>query len=175
MTYLRRGVALAFVVSAGLMGAPLPGRESADKGKPDPAAVARTRETVKMLDDLYKLSVVHVTTTYVGARERTPAATVAKKVFKDMAAKGWHTARLIDATGTPINKENVAKSAFEKRAVAELKKGKGYYEEVGAVKGKPVLRAATVVPVVLKSCLNCHAGLKEGDLVGALTYEVPIK
>jgi hypothetical protein len=143
--------------------------------KADPAAVERTRETVKMLDDVYKLSVVHITNTYVKAREVKPAATVAKKVFAGMEAKGWHTARLIDATGSPVNPANVAKSDFEKRAIAKLKKGEKYYEEIGTVKDNPVLRAATIVPVVMQSCINCHPGMKEGQLIGALTYEVPIK
>jgi hypothetical protein len=176
--------ALAFVVLVGLL-APLAGRPSpalAEKAakekkevKADPAAVERTRETIKMLDDLYKLSIVHVTNTYVKARERTPAARVAKLVFKDMASKGWHTVRLIDATGEPINKKNVAETSFEKRALAKLKKGEKYYEELATVKDKAVLRAATAVPVVMKSCIDCHPGLKEGKLMGALTYELPVK
>ena len=37
------------------------------------------------------------------------------------------------------------------------------------------LRAATRVPVVMKQCITCHPGSKEGDLLGALVYEVPIK
>lgn len=38
-----------------------------------------------------------------------------------------------------------------------------------------MLRAATVVPVVMKQCLACHPQLKEGDVMGALVYELPIK
>src|SRR5262249_30710756 len=125
MARFRWGV-LALIVASGLVAVPLVGKEPAKKEekkeevKADPATVARTRETIKMLDDLYKLSIVHVTKTYVKARERTPAARVAKLVFKDMAAKGWHTVRLIDATGEPINKKNVANNPFEKRALAKL-------------------------------------------------------
>jgi hypothetical protein len=128
-----------------------------------------------MLDDLYKLSIVHVTNTYVKAQEKTPAARVAKMVFKDMASKKWHNVRLIDATGEPANAVNVAKSDFEKRALAKLKSGEKYYDEVGKADGKPVLRAATPVPVVMKACISCHPKVKEGQLMGALTYEVPIK
>jgi hypothetical protein len=178
MKRFRHWAGAAVVLSVGLMTAPSSGEEGsrrAEAGKTDPAAVARTRETVKMLDDLYKSAVVHITETYVKARERTPAARAAKVVFKDMAAKGWHKARLIDVTGSPVNKENVARSDFEKRAVEELKKGKAYYEEVGEEGGKPLLLAATAVPVVMAACINCHPGMKEGQLIGALTYEVPIK
>jgi hypothetical protein len=173
----RRGPATALL--AGLVGVALlanggPGH-TADKGGPSPAAVARTRETVRMLDDMYKSAVVHITKTYVRARERTPAARAAQLIFKDMAAKGWHDARLIDATGEPSNKANLPKSAFEKKAVERLKAGQSYYEEVATKDGKAVLRAATPVPAVLAACTTCHPHVKEGQLMGALVYELPIK
>src|SRR5689334_23128538 len=94
---------LAGLVSVALLASGDRGR-SADKPVPSPAAVERTRETVRMLDDMYKSAVVHITKTYVNARERTPAARAAQLMFKDMASKGWHEARLIDATGEPSNK-----------------------------------------------------------------------
>jgi hypothetical protein len=88
---------------------------------------------------------------------------------------GGPKVRLIDATGEPINKANVAQSDFEKRALQKLKKSTTYYSEVGRKDNRSVLRAATPVPVVMKQCINCHPGYKEGELLGALTYEVPIK
>jgi hypothetical protein len=173
----RRGPVTA--VLAGLVGAALlacgdRGR-TADKVAPDKAAVERTRETVRMLDDIYKSAVVHITKTYVKARERTPAARAAQLIFKDMAAKGWHEARLIDATGEPSNRANLPKSAFEKKAVERLKAGKTYYEEVATKDGKAVLRAATPVPAVMAACTSCHPHVKEGQLMGAIVYELPIK
>ena len=63
----------------------------------------------------------------------------------------------------------------EKLAVKKLNAGENYYSEVADKDGQPVLRAATRVPVVMKQCLACHPGFKEGDLIGALVYEVPIK
>jgi hypothetical protein len=142
---------------------------------PDPAAVARARDTVKLLDDLHKGYVVTITATYVRAQEVTPAATVAKKVFQHMEANGHGSGRLIDVTGKPFREVNVAQTDFEKRAAAAIKSGKPYVDEVGTKDGKPVLRAATVVPVVMKQCLNCHTNHKEGDVIGALIYEIPIK
>jgi hypothetical protein len=38
-----------------------------------------------------------------------------------------------------------------------------------------VLRAATIVPVVMDQCIVCHPGHKKGELLGALVYELPIK
>ncbi len=167
-------------VCAGLVGVAslwLTGQSARPEGKNavDPDAVERTRATVRMLDDLYKGFVVHITATYVKAQERTPAATAAKKVFRHMEKQGWQKTRLVDATGKPFSEENLPKTEFEKRAVARLKDGKTYYEEIDAGGAKPVLRAATVVPAVMKQCLACHTHAKEGDLLGALIYEVPIR
>src|SRR5262245_31140428 len=76
---------------------------AADAKAPDAASLERAREQVKMLDDLYKNAVVSITNTYVGQQADTPAAAVAKDVFEAMHKKGWHEARLVDATGKPKN------------------------------------------------------------------------
>ena len=172
-TKLLGGLAAAAVLAILLSGRSVPAGDTA--AAPDKAAVERTRETVRMIDDLYKGAVVHITGTYVEAQESVPAAKVAKKVFAHMEKQGWHSARLIDATGKPLGEPNVAKTEFEKKAVEALKSGKPYFDEVGTKNGKPVLRAATVVPVVMKQCMACHEGRKMGDLLGAIVYEVPIK
>jgi hypothetical protein len=145
-----------------------------EKKAADPKAVERTRESVKMLDDLYKTAVVTITDVYVEKQSDTPAAAVAKKVFDAMHKKGWHNARLVDATGKPKNKENLPRTDFEKKGVEAVNKGQAYFEEIGEKEGKPVLRAATVVPSVMKQCVTCHGG-KEGRVLGAIIYEVPIK
>jgi len=148
---------------------------AADKASLDEKAIERTRAQVLMLDDLYKNFVVAITATYVSAEENVPAAKVAMKVFQAMHKKGWHKARLVDASGQPVRQANLPKTPFEKAAVAQLKKGKTYYEEIGSENGQDVLRAATIVPVVMKQCITCHQGRKVGDLIGAIVYEVPIK
>jgi hypothetical protein len=152
-----------------------PPARTADAAAPDKEAVERARTTVKMLDDLHKGYVVTITGTYVKAQESTPAARVTKKVFKHMEEQGWGTGRLVDASGRPFNEANLPRTEFEKAAVAKLKAGQAYYDEVGTRDGKPVLRAATVVPAVMKECVHCHTGAKEGDLLGALVYEVPVR
>lgn len=43
------------------------------KSKVDPKAVARARKTVKMLDDIYKSTIVLVTDKYVNKKEDYPA------------------------------------------------------------------------------------------------------
>jgi hypothetical protein len=162
---------MALAVAVVLLG--IGGVQAEDKG-PDKAALERTREKVKMLDDAYKFAVVSITKNYVEQQSDAPAATVAKEVFAAMHKKGWHFSRLIDATGKPRKKENLPRTDFEKKAAAAMKEGKGYYEEVGEKDGKPILRAATVVPAVMKQCAVCHGG-KEGRVLGAITYELLIK
>ena len=147
-----------------------------DKGakKPDPAAVARAREQVKMLDDLYKTAVVGINDTYVEKQADVPAALVAGHVFDVMRKKGYHDARLVDVSGKPKSKAAVARTDFEKAAVKAIQSGKAYYDEVGERDGKPVLRAATALPAVSKTCAACHS-MKVGDKLGAIVYVLPIK
>lgn len=167
---MRRGLLCMLLLPAVLFVQPV----GADDVAPDKQALERTREKVKMLDDAYKLAVVAITRNYVGQQADVPAAAVAKEVFAAMHKQGWHTSRLVDATGKPKRKENVAKTDFEKKAVEVIAGGKPYYEEIATVEGKPVLRAATVVPAVMTQCLTCHGG-KEGRVLGVITYELPIK
>ena len=173
--YVQRCLACAAVFGLGIFLTRGVGSVPADDAKaPEKAALDRTRETVKMLDDLYKNAVVSITNHYIESQATDPAAVVAQDVFAAMSKKGWHHARLIDATGKPKNKANVAKTDFEKKAVVEMKAGKAYYEEVGQADGKDVLRVATIVPAVMKQCAVCH-GKKEGALLGAIVYEIQIK
>jgi hypothetical protein len=164
---------LACVVGVSIMVVGL-SLKAQERREATPAGVERARSTVKMLDDLYKTAVVSISKRYIEDQGGTPAALVAKDVFEAMHKKGWHSARLVDATGRPKNKENVAKTDFEKKAVEQMKSGKPYYEEVGDKDGKPVFRAATIVPAVMRQCASCHAK-KEGDLLGTIVYEVPIR
>jgi hypothetical protein len=171
---MRSVFCLLMVVGIGGTLAALTRLPAGEAKAPDAAAVARTRESVKMLDDLYKNAVVSITNKYVELQSDTPAAAVAKEVFEAMHKKGWHTARLVDATGKPKNKANLPRTEFEKKGAEAMKAGKAYIDEVGQKDGKPVLRVATVVPAVLNQCAICHGG-KEGRVLGAIIYEVPIK
>ena len=55
-----------------------------EKKGTDKAALERTHEQVKMLDDLYKTAVVSITNSYVEGQSTVPAATVAMDVFAVM-------------------------------------------------------------------------------------------
>lgn len=147
---------------------------AATTAEADPA-VERAREQVKMLDDLYKNAVVSITKTYVNKQDDRPAIMIAKDVFGAMKKKGWHSARLVDATGDPLNDANAPKSEFEKEAFRRIRSGEPYYDRVIGEGKDRRLQAATVVPVVMKQCGACHGDRKVGEILGFLRYEVPVK
>ncbi len=169
-------VTLLTVVMPGFLRAPVaradPGSQI--KGGADPA-LERTREQVKMLDDLYKNAVVSITKRYVDDQDGKPAIMVAKDIFGAMRKQGWHSAKLVDATGEPLNETNAPGTEFEKEAVKEINSGKPYFDRVvGEGKDRRLL-AATVVPVVMKRCADCHAHKKVGEVLGFIRYDLPIK
>jgi hypothetical protein len=155
-----------------------PSPVTAKDKSPDEAAVERARKTVRMLDDVYKTTVVLITDKYVNDKKDYPAGRAAIKLFGDISKKGWHEVRLIDITGEPYSPKNVAKDDFDKQGIKQLKAGKDFYDEVVHKEGKPYLRAITPVPVVMDKCVMCHdhyKNAKKGEAIGALTYTVPIE
>lgn len=168
------------LVTVGLSTAMGIGVAAADKAPPaaDDVQLRHARQTVRMLDDLYKTAVVLITENYVNEESDLAAGSAAKALFAAMQEKKWHEVRLLDATGEPYAADNAPRDAFEKRAVAELKKGSQYVEEVVEREGQRYLRAATPVPVVLKKCVMCHENYKSakpGEAIGALSYTLPIR
>lgn len=152
--------------------------EKDGSNKPDKAAVERTRKQIRMLDHIYKTTVVLVTDKYVNKPDDFPAGSAAVALFKSVTDAGHHKVRLIDATGTPYEKANVAKDDFEKEGVRQLKSGQASYEAIETIDGKPQLRTVTAVPVVSKKCIMCHphyADVKPGAAIGAISYTVPIE
>jgi hypothetical protein len=164
------GCTLAATLAAVFSYGPLLSRTVKADTTPKDEALERTRDQVKMLDGLYKNAVVAITKTYDGP----PAIKVAKQVFTAMEKDGWHSAKLVDATGNPQSDSNLPSTAFEKKAVDVIRAGKPYYEEVQGEGSKRRLLAATVVPAVMKKCAVCH-GVKEGELLGFIRYDVPVK
>ncbi len=141
------------------------------------AAVERARREVRMLDDIYKTSIVLITTHYVHSDDDLPAGSAFKALFAAVQKKGWHEVRLLDATGAPYNDENTPKKGFEKKAIKQLLSGKAVYDEVVTEGDKRYLLAATAIPVVMDKCVMCHDNYKavpKGKAIGALGYKVPI-
>lgn len=150
--------------------------ETTPVGTKEDPAITRTRQQVKMLDDLYKTAVVLITEHYVTDPSILSAASASKALFAAMKKNGWHDARLIGFTDVIYNSdENLPQDAFEKKAKEELLAGKSAHEEVVTKNGKRYLRVATPVPVVMERCVMCHANFKgkEGP-IGSLSYTVPV-
>jgi hypothetical protein len=154
-------------------------KESKDAAAPDKAAVERSRKTVRMLDDVYKQTIVLITDKYVNDKDDFAAGSAAVLLFKNISKSGNQQVRLLDATGEPYEPENVAKDAFEKEGIKRIKAGETFYEEVVKKDGKYELRAMTPVPVVMQKCVMCHAhyadAKKKGEAIGAISYVVPIE
>lgn len=163
----------ATMLVAGLSVALAPALLAQGKEAPKPVkmTLAQARQTVSMLNDLYVSAVVATHTTYVKDRGSVPAATAAKAVFKTMEEKGWPTTRWLSTTGRPFNPDANPKDAFEKDAIVALKKNQARFERVEG----EILRVATLVPLVDKSCQTCHTKDKVGDPIGGLSYTVHLK
>jgi hypothetical protein len=160
-----------------LAGMFLAGGMAQEKKAEDPA-VARTRKQVLMLDDLYKNAIVLITENYVDESSDLAAGAAFQKLFEAMRKKGHHDVRLLDATGEPYNEKNAPRDDFEKAAIAALKSGKAYHEQVTELDGKRTLRAATTIPVVMKKCTLCHPAYEKaaaGQAIGALSYTIAIE
>jgi len=150
--------------------------EKIEDGEKD-LAVERARREVRMLDDIYKTSIVLITTHYVDNADALPAGSAFKALFDAVREKGWHEVRLIDATGDPYSTDNSPKDGFEKRAIKKLVEGQSVVDEVISEGDKRYLLAATAIPVVMEKCVMCHDNYKNvpaGKPIGALGYKVPI-
>jgi hypothetical protein len=128
-----------------------------------------------LLDDLYKTAVVYINDVYVEDADSVAAGETARDLFAAMKKKGWHEARLLDATGKPLNAENVPKTDFEAAALKRIAAGEAYVDQPVEEDGKRYLRAATVLPVVNDKCVLCHPGTKVGSVMGAISYKIPLK
>ena len=81
--------------------------------KPDDAATERSRKTVRMLDEVYKQTIVLITDKYVHDTDDFAAGSAAVLLFKNISKSGNQQVRLLDASGEPHEPNNVAKDAFE--------------------------------------------------------------
>ena len=119
-----------------------------------------------------------ITDKYVHDEDDFPAGAAAVAWFDAISKKGWHDVRLLDATGEPYDDDNVARDAFDWRAIKQLKAGETFVDKVEEKDGKRFLRAATPVPVVMKKCVMCHshyADVPKGQTIGLLSYTMPIE
>ncbi|MBC8553236.1 MAG: hypothetical protein H8D23_26750 [Candidatus Brocadiales bacterium] len=137
-------------------------------------AVKRARQTVKILDVMYKSFIVLITDEYVKGETMFSALTVSKKVFEKMSTKGWYKARLLDATGDPHNPENTPRTKFGRDTIGAFIDGKSFYKRIEKIGGEYYYKAATSVSIVIDGCTICHPHNKHGDLLGGISYTFPL-
>jgi hypothetical protein len=174
---MKRLVGIVACIGIAAASAALAGGTEAESA-PGKEATERARKSVRMLDNIYKQTIVLITDKYVHTENDFPAGSAAVILFDKISQTGSHQVRLIDATGQPTEDKNVARDEFEKEGLKRLKSGAEYYEQVVRTDGKNRLRAITPVPVVMKKCVMCHphyADVKPGQPIGALSYVLPIE
>jgi hypothetical protein len=168
------GLSLAVGVAAVALVARAASPEAEKPASPK-LTVEQARREVRLLDDLYKTAIVYINDVYVEDANSVAAGETARDLFAAMKAKGWHDARLVDATGEPLNDENAPADDFEKTAIQKILAGETYIDQVVSEKGGNYLRAATLVPAVNDKCVICHPGNKVGDALGAVSYRIPVE
>ncbi|MGH6868757.1 MAG: c-type heme family protein, partial [Methylocella sp.] len=139
------------------------------------AAVERTRQEVKMLDDLFKNAIVLIDGHYVKKPSDFPAATAAKALWAALKKDGWYDVRILGLTDVIGDPDDAPRDAFEQAAAKKLLAGQTPDEEVVKKDGKRYLRVVTGIPVVSENCVMCHENFNgnKGN-VGALSYTVPM-
>ena len=116
-------------------------------------------------------------TAYRGLGDYAPAARLLETALamrrRDLGTRHVEVAATLGALGSVLWEQD----DFEKAAVASMKAGGSWHEQVVEQGGKRYLRAATPIPVVLEKCAMCHPNFKDvpaGEAIGMLSYTVPV-
>jgi len=141
-----------------------------EPGKPVRLSAEEAGRTVRLLDDVYQSAVINTHKMYVRDPGTPSAVTWAKQVLRDVNGKGWPAARVFAASQRPLNPENDPADAFEEEAVKQFQRGQPVFERLDG----DVLRYASSIRVVDRSCLTCHVHNREGDLLGGISYRAPL-
>ncbi len=99
-------------------------------------------------------------------------ATFTRETSETLAKEGVYNARVISPT--PLNSANAPQDPFEKEAVASLLAGKLEYSKIEMVNGQLMYRRATPDIASVKACVSCHEGKNVGDMLGAVTVQIPM-
>ncbi len=99
-------------------------------------------------------------------------ATFTRETSETLAKEGVYNARVISAT--PLNPANHPQDSFEEQALAALAEGQQEYISIEAVDGEMMYRRATADLASVKACVSCHAGKQVGDMLGAVSVQIPM-
>ncbi|GJL57185.1 MAG: hypothetical protein NPIRA03_00420 [Nitrospirales bacterium] len=99
-------------------------------------------------------------------------ATFARETSERLAEDGVFNARIVSLT--PLNPKNAPQDSFEKEALAALASGQKEYTKNDTVNGKMMFRRATPDRASGQACIGCHEGKKIGDMLGAVSVQIPM-
>ena len=99
-------------------------------------------------------------------------ATFTRETSETLAKDGVYNARVISAA--PLNVANGPQDAFEKQALEALTSGQTEYTSVESVNGAMMFRRATPDFASVKACVSCHDGKQVGDMLGAVSVQIPM-
>lgn len=139
-------------------------------------AIRRARLAIEEVDILHKAYLTLIAENFTTGPGVINAVNITEKVFKIMEKKEKYRARILSVSERPLLPKYAPGDGFGKDAVKGIVSGKSYYERVVFdYDGKDYLRAATPVRVTTKKCLVCHPHKEVGDLMGVISYTVPLE
>lgn len=99
-------------------------------------------------------------------------ATATREISEQLRKDGLYSARVISRT--PLNPANRPESGFEEEAIRALESGHVEAVRVEPVNGVMTFKRLTPDRITSEACIACHAGTKMGDMVGAVSVQIPI-
>ena len=99
-------------------------------------------------------------------------ATFTRETSEQLAQEDVYNARVLSLT--PLNPKNAPQDGFEKDALTALAAGQKEFTKIDTVMGKTVFRRATQDLASVQACVGCHEGKKVGDMLGAVSVQIPM-
>ena len=99
-------------------------------------------------------------------------ATFTRETSEALAKDGVYNARVISAT--PLNNANAPQDSFEQQALEALTTGQTEFTSIESVNGGMMFRRATADFASVQACVSCHAGKQVGDMLGAVSVQIPM-
>ncbi|MDR4508668.1 MAG: DUF3365 domain-containing protein [Candidatus Brocadiaceae bacterium] len=141
-------------------------------------AIARARLALDEVDILHKAYITLITENFTTGPSLLNAVTITEKVFEVMEKEGKYRAKILSTSEISFLPESAPQDVFERNAIDAILSGKSYYERVFFDyddNGQDFLRAATPIRITTEKCLLCHPHKKVGDLMGVISYTVPLE
>lgn len=151
-----------------------PSRAAAPANANDLTGVAAARERAKLLHAIYSTTLDVMHRHYFRPERAVLPARAMEDVFEDMAGLTEDKAHWISVNTKAMSVQHTPKTAFEKKAAAELSAGKEEYELVE----NGVYQRAGVIPL-RSSCVGCHtkhfSGPVKSPRFAGLVISIPLK